>query len=380
MIAAVPGTTMLSIDPREQFLREFGSNSLSHSSLQEGMSFFLEPAYGYIAYSPIKADIERPLCLADPICSGDNLEQLIRLFLEKHKGATFIHITKQTATILSKLGFVINEIGVETIIDAQNFSLSGGGKEFLRSQRNRAAKDGLVVREQLCSEVPLQLLKQISSQWMATKVNGQELSFLVRPARFDDETDVRKFFAYKDDRLVGFNFFDPIYRGGQIIGYLDNTHRSVCEFSYSIADYINLEAMRQFKLEGKEIVSLGYSPLFALSDTGEFRYSQDLKKTLQYLYEHGNFLYDFKGAAFHKTRYRPGTEGCQDIKLYCACTNPVPIFHLDKVFKRCGIDPIRRLAEHGLRRILRFATRLLYFMTFRRSPDNCRPLNKAIVH
>jgi len=337
-------------DPREPFLNRYGSNSLSYSSLQKGMEFFLEPQYGYIAYSPIKADIERALCLADPICSSENQEQLIKMFLERHKGAVFLHLTKETATILNRLGFVVNEIGTETIIDIKKFSLAGGGKEFLRSQRNRAAKDGLIVKEQPCSEVPLEQLKQISAEWMAKKANGRELSFLVRPARYDDETDVRKFFAYQNDRLVGFNFFDPIYRGDRIIGYMDNTHRSVAGFSYSIPDCINLEAMHQFGLEGKELLSLGFSPLHALNDSGEFRYSFALKKALEVFREHANFLYDFKGTAFHKTRYRPGTEGCYEIKLYCACPQPVPIFHMGKVFKRCGIDPIRHVITRGVSR------------------------------
>jgi phosphatidylglycerol lysyltransferase len=350
MIEATVNTNKPTPDPREHFLQKYGSSSLSYSSLQKGMDFFLEPRYGYIAYSPVKADVERALCLADPVCSSENLEQLIKLFLEKHKGPVFLHITKATATVLNKLGFLVNEIGTETIIDIHNFSLAGGGKEFLRSQRNRAAKDGLAVREQPCSKVPLPELKQISTEWMAKKANGQELSFLVRPAIYDDETDVRKFFAYQNNRLVGFNFFDPVYRGGQIIGYMDNTHRSIGELSYSIPDCINLEAMHQFKLEGKEFLSLGFSPLHAISDCGEFRYSPSLKKALEVFRDHANFLYDFKGTAFHKTRYRPGTEGCHDIKIYCACPKPVPIFHMGKVFKRCGIDPIRHVVARGVSR------------------------------
>src|ERR1700733_7760488 len=109
--AYLEATKSLAIDPRQHFLKEFGSSSLSYSSLQEGIDFFLEPAYGYIAYSPVTADFERPLCLADPICSKNNLEQLVGMFLEQHKGAIFVHITRETAEVLSKLGFVINEIG-----------------------------------------------------------------------------------------------------------------------------------------------------------------------------------------------------------------------------------------------------------------------------
>jgi lysylphosphatidylglycerol synthetase-like protein (DUF2156 family) len=338
----------LSIDPREQFLREFGGSSLSYSSLQEGMDFFYVPKLGYIAYSPIKADFERPLCLAEPICARENLEELIRLFLEKHKGAVFLHVTKETATVLSKLGFSVNEIGVETIMDVQTFNLSGGGKEFLRSQRNRAAKDGLTVRELSSSEVPPGRLEEISAQWMTGKANNQELSFLVRPAKYEDETDVRKFYAFRNDRIIGFQFFDPIYRDGKVVGYLDNIHRSTNEVSYSVSDCINLEAMRQFKSEGRETLSLGFSALHALNDSGEFHFSSALKKILEYFDEHCNFLYDFRGSAFHKTRYRPGTDGCREIKIYVCVPTPVPIFHVDKVFKRCGVDPIKRLAERGI--------------------------------
>jgi phosphatidylglycerol lysyltransferase len=348
MIEDRSGTNEPKIDPRQQALRNFGGSSLSYSSLQEGLELFIDLAYGYISYSLLKTDIVRPLCLADPICSQENRQKLIEMFTQAHKGAVFIHITRETALTLSKFDFIINEIGVETIIDVQSFSLVGAGKEFLRSQRNRAAKDGLVIKEQLCSQVPTASIEQVSAQWMGTKVNGQELSFLARPAKFEDEPDVRKFFAYQNDRLVGFNFFDPIYRDGNVIGYLDNTQRAFSTYSYSIADCINLEAMRQFKLEGKEILSLGFSPLHAMNDNGEFRFSETLKKALEYFRDQANFLYDFKGSAFHKSRYRPGTEGCYEIKLYCACAPPVPILYLDRVFKKCGIDPIKRMFAPGM--------------------------------
>ena len=114
--ALTNATKKVTIDPRLDFLREFGSSSLSYSSLQDGMEYFLAPNYGYIAYSPIKDDIERALCLADPICSKENLEPLITMFLEKHKGAIFLHVTKETAVVLSKLGYLVNEVGVETVM------------------------------------------------------------------------------------------------------------------------------------------------------------------------------------------------------------------------------------------------------------------------
>src|ERR1700679_1973189 len=99
-------------DPRQELLREFGGSSLSYSSLQKGVDFFLDQAYGYIAYSLVKIDFERPLCLADPICSDTKREELLKIFMEQHQAPVFIHITKGTAERSKNLGFAINGVGV----------------------------------------------------------------------------------------------------------------------------------------------------------------------------------------------------------------------------------------------------------------------------
>ncbi len=335
------------LDNRMDYLSQYGTSSLSYSSLQEGLEYFLEPGCGYIAYALIRADAETPLCLADPICPLDKMEHLIRSFLQKYRTPIFAHISKPTAEILSKLGFLINEIGVETIMDAHEFTLNGSAKQFLRSQRNRAMKDGIVIKEQPHSAVSQQVLEQISREWMSKKVNKKDLSFLVRPVNYDDEIDVRKFFAYKGDRLVGFGVFDPIYSNGKVIGYLDNIHRESANVSYSVPDNIILEAMAQFKEEGKNILSLGFSAFYKVDDTGEFKFSERLGDIFRYLHENGNYLYDFKGAAFHKSHYRPGVEGCEEVKVYSACQNPVPIHHLDKVLARIGIHAVDQLVQAG---------------------------------
>ncbi len=228
----------------------------------------------------------------------------------------------------------------------QRLSLVCNKMRFLRKQVNKSKKDGLVVKEQLCSEVGADTLRAISQRWLRKKiVRSHELSFIVRPVVYTDEMDVRIFVAYKNDEPVGFNVFDPIYRSGQIIGYVPNHLRANNEGNnYSIQDIIIFEAIHKFKEEGKEIMSLGFCPLHKVNDSGEFRHSRVLKGLLQFAYEHANYLYKFKALAFHKSRYRPGSDGCKEEKVYCAYKDPIPLGLLPEIINLMGINLFEQIA------------------------------------
>jgi len=331
-------------DQRLTFLKKYGSSFLAYSSLQEGLDYYMQPDCGYIPYSLIGKDNTVPVCLGDPICPADRSQEIIKNFLERYDYPVFFHITNDMAHILSEMGFSVNEIGTEIVVDLQRFTLTGNKMRFLRKQIHKGRRDGLVVKEQLCSEVGEDVLKAISEQWLHKKVvHNQELSFVVRPVVYGDEMDVRIFIAYKDDCAVGFNIFDPIYRGGQIIGYVPNHLRATNEGNYSIQDWISFEAMRVFKQEGKEILSLGFCPLYKINDSGEFRYSRLLKTMFQFAYEHANYVYKFKALAFHKSRYRPGLDGCQETKVYCAYKNPARFSLLPEIVSLMGINVVEQI-------------------------------------
>ena len=182
---------------RLSHLKKHGRGSLAFSTLQDGIDYFLANARGYVPYS--KVIDSTPVCLSDPICAEAEKESLILQFIRKCKKAPiFLHINKHTAEILQKQGYHITEFGTETIIDVQTFSTTGSKKEFLRSQRNRAEKDGVKVVELNSSQISKNELLRISQEWLQGKaVNSNELAFLTRPVVFDDEAGVRKFYAMK---------------------------------------------------------------------------------------------------------------------------------------------------------------------------------------
>ncbi len=337
-------TTAFRIDK----LKQYGRGSLAYSSLQAGMQYYMNDKLGYCAYVPL-SDSEDSVCvLADPICSKENLRAFLDAFLLEKKDPIFLHASHDTAEILNERGFSVNELGVETIIEIQKFTLSGNKRQALRQARNNAKRDNLVCREVLSSDPEMRkAFRKISEDWMKHKVmNDSEMQFIVRPIVYVDEIDVRKFVALKGDTVVGFIIFDPIYENGKVKGYIANHLRSNLDRSYSVVDFILLEALDIFKAEGKEELSLGLSPLAKVDDSEEFRHSKLLSAHFKYSFEKANFLYNFKNLYRHKSKYRPELPGAHEEKVYCCMKTRFLLVRIYDVYSVLGFHPIKQIISH----------------------------------
>lgn len=329
-------------------LKQYGRGSLAYSSLQAGMQYYMNDKLGYCAYVPL-SDSEDSVCvLADPICSKENLRAFLDAFLQEKKDPIFLHASRDTAEILNERGFSVNELGVETIIEIQKFTLSGNKRQALRQARNNAKRDNLVCREVLSSDPDMRkAFRKISEDWMKHKVmNDSEMQFIVRPIVYVDEIDVRKFVALKGDIVVGFIIFDPIYENGKVKGYIANHLRSNLDRSYSVVDFILLEALDIFKAEGKEELSLGLSPLAKVDDSEEFRHSKLLTAHFKYSFEKANFLYNFKNLYRHKSKYRPELPGAHEEKVYCCMKTRFLLVRIYDVYSVLGFHPIKQIISH----------------------------------
>ncbi len=329
-------------------LKQYGRGSLAYSSLQAGMQYYMNDKLGYCAYVPL-SDSEDSVCvLADPICSKENLRAFLDAFLQEKKDPIFLHASRDTAEILNERGFSVNELGVETIIEIQKFTLSGNKRQALRQARNNAKRDNLVCKEVLSSDPEMRkAFRKISEEWMKHKVmNDSEMQFIVRPIVYVDEIDVRKFVALKGDAVVGFIIFDPIYENGKVKGYIANHLRSNLDRSYSVVDFILLEALDIFKAEGKEELSLGLSPLAKVDDSQEFRHSKLLTAHFKYSFEKANFLYNFKNLYRHKSKYRPELPGAHEEKVYCCMKTRFLLVRIYDVYNVLGFHPIKQIISH----------------------------------
>ena len=290
------------------YLKQHGSHCMAYTSLEPEMEYFEIQGLGYIAFIRFKhwlwAWKERKIVLADPVCDVENYQQIITAFIEKHPNVIFVEASKALAEALDKMGYQVNQFGVETEILLPDFDLKGKLRAKLRQWRNKCEREGVIVKEQLIEDCSNQEeINALSKAWLATK-GGRAFGFLVRPLREKNEPDVRYFWAYKDEQLIALAVFDPIYKDGEIIAYYHNMDRMIDTAPHGTSAFIILSAIDVFKEEGIEFVSLGMSPLYLQRGmTNEFNYHQFTRKSFWYAFEKLNFFYPFKGNASHKNKF-----------------------------------------------------------------------------
>lgn len=313
-------------EERMSYMRKYGNHCMSFSTLQPGMQFFDVPEKGFIAHRPIWG---AQLVLSDPVCDDKDREFIVRAFLQKYPNSAFIQITEPMAELMTgTFGCYATQFGIETRIDLLQWCLSGKKKQILRTAVNQANKQNVVIRE--CRED--ENYHQLSDRWMSTrKIKNREVGFLIRPMDMSYQKETRKFFAHIGDELIGFIFFDPVYQNGEIISYVPNISRFSHSFRQGIFYAIMVYAIEKFKNEGLKELNLGLSMLVLDVNDRDFE-SKTLKNIQRLVYRYGNFIYNFKGIEFTKSRF-----GGQVSKFYCAHARYLPVVKLLSVLKLSNV-------------------------------------------
>jgi len=234
---------------------------------------------------------------------------------------------------LDKLGYQVNLFGIENEIPLADFSLQGKVRAKLRQWRNKCLREGVSIKEACISRCEnLEEVKALSNAWLKNK-GGDGLSFLVRPFRLKKEKDVRYFWAYQNEKLIGFALFDPIYRDNKIIGYYHNIDRIAEGAPHGTSATILLQAIEIFKQENREKVSLGMSPMYVPNGLkNEFNYHPFTRKAFRYAFEKLNFLYSFKGNLTHKKKFA----GLQE-PIYISSTHGTGLREVFVMMKAIGM-------------------------------------------
>jgi len=290
------------------------------------MEYYIDDL-GYIAFTsvshPVFARKVKRIVLSDPVCAPEDYQKIVKNFLAENPRAAFAVISEQFAEALRPMGFKVNCIGFEPEIPVQTYNTRGNWKELdlIKRARNEAKREGIVIREEEHIEcVNPQQLQAITAKWIGTKkVNDREIWIYARRPVFESEEDVRKFVAYdKEGRVAGFVFYDPMYRDGQVLGYSANISRCDEQRFGRLATAVNMEAVEKFKTEGKEVLNLLLAPFVKLG-AGKFNDDLATKLFFQASERFGNSIYNFKGLAFHKSKYR-----CPEKSLYYASNSLMP--------------------------------------------------------
>lgn len=318
----------------QHYLKQHGRGCMAYSTLQPGLEYFIDDKLGYLAYLPLRHPLLAPgrlhVVLGDPIAAVADYEALLDRYLKKTAAAAtvFLEVNEDFASILSRRGFPVNELGVEWEIDLASFDseLKGPSFSHLRRWRNKALKEGVKVVEGSICALDQGELSALSADWLRRK-GGHEFIGLNRPLALQDEPDVRYLWATQHGRLLSLAVFDPMYRSGKVIGYLHNVSRVLSDAPHGTNDLIVLEALSRFQREGRELLSLGLSP-FALLEDGHYRGKPYLRRLFRFMFRHCPFVYPFEGNFFHKDKYRG-----RPLKVYLSSIPALNLYRVLGVFK-----------------------------------------------
>ena len=332
-VPAASATDTLSMHERSALLRRYGDFTLAYSAChQEGISHFGD-ADGWIAYAE---RLGYTFVLGDPMTSDDNRESLIRRFVSSYPNSSFIQVGHQTAAVLNRIGYRINAMGVDTLIDLDEFSFRGKRKERYRYAYNWLCTHGFRCFESTISEVRRPRLKRLSLAWRKTRpIRKREVCFLNRPMVFRDEVDTRLFFLTDStNQLFAFIGLDPLYRDGKVIGYVTTfKRRDPAGPSYSEQGLMKF-VIDQLKEERRQELHLGLSPLAQIAPH-EFRGNSSMGLVWSYAFNASwinRHFYNLQGHAAYKRRFRG-----EEIQTYFATKG---FFNYGRIFallRLCGV-------------------------------------------
>jgi lysylphosphatidylglycerol synthetase-like protein (DUF2156 family) len=318
---------------RLRALREFGNFALAYSAtFQAGLDYF-GGGEGFLAYKQVGSTA---FVLANPVAPIDGCEDLIRGFVSERSDVCFWQASRPVAKILEKIGFCVNEMGTETRIELGSYDFDGPRKRNFRRAINRAACCSYTIAERSVTSLDREELQTVSARWRQTRgVKNREMTFLTRPAILDDEVDVRKFFAFNQKGcLQAFAFFDPIYKAGDVVGYLCSAKRRLPEADTLVGYALLHRAIRTFQDEGKAMLSLGLSPLCGIEDK-ELSSNRLVSFGFRAVYRSRLFnelIYPLQGYAAHKGAFCGSAA-----QTYCAFKRGLALSQLVKMPRACNL-------------------------------------------
>lgn len=296
-------------DRRLELARQFGQSTIAYSTVcQPGLKYHGN-GDGFIAYGS-KWGFD--FALGDPVIANGQLDQMVSDFIDGRKRKPcFVNISHETAAALVNHGYYINQMGVDTWLELDEYDFRGKTKESFRYAANWLNRRGYRIQELAFSDIESGAVAQLSERWRATRtVKDREVGFLNRPLVLEDEPDVRRFFLFdKQDRLQAFIFLDPVYESGQITGYSTVFKRRDPEAPSYSEQGIMKHCVDRLKEERRKTLRLGLSPLAGLNDTE--RAFKKRNPLIHFGWSYGfkawwvnRYFYNLQGHAAFKRRFR----------------------------------------------------------------------------
>lgn len=329
-VAAIPDAG-LDRSARIEIARQHGDFTQAYSTaVQDGLRHF-GGRDGYIAYGIRMGSV---IALADPVAAADRRASLIADFVAAAERPCFAEISHDTATILSGLGYKVARLGFDTALDLARYDFSGKRMERIRHASHWLSRHGYGIVE--VDDLPDTEagLAKLSKAWRDSRpVNRREMAFLNRPLAFEPDPLMRRFVLVSPQGdAVALVWFDPVFSGGQAIGYVAAFKRRLPD-SPSHAEYgIMKRAIDVFREEGRSTIFLSLAPLADPGPSG-FAESAAFRRTTEAMFRSSlvnRRIFNIQGHAEQRRRFY-GSK----VPRYFAWAKGSPFVHFISLLRLC---------------------------------------------
>ncbi|MEZ5715513.1 MAG: bifunctional lysylphosphatidylglycerol flippase/synthetase MprF [Paracoccaceae bacterium] len=244
------------------------------------------------------------VAFGDPVGEAGEFEALCWAFSDlagkANCRAIFYEISGRNLPLWVELGFALNKVGEEAVVQLSEFSLQGRKFKTMRAAMNKREREGYAfeVLRAPHDAALMTRLGEISAAWMGEKT-GREKGFSV--GRFD--ADYLQLFdiatVRKEGQIVAFANV-MVAAGGASAGV--DLMRYLPEEASGLMEYMFLHLIEHFRAAGAQEFSLGMAPLAGLSERSVAR---SWNRFGRLIFRHGGAFYNFEGLRAFKQKFQP---------------------------------------------------------------------------
>ena len=205
---------------------------------------------------------------------------------------------------LLDIGFRVEKVGENAIVELSDFSLTGGARQKLRAARRRFVEKESAAFEVLApphAEALWAELRGVSDSWLAGH-GGKEKAFSL--GAFDPQYLARHPIAVvrKSGRIIAFANIWITHDSKR--GALD-LMRHASDAPRGLMDFLFTEILLWAQAQGLRTFDLGMAPL---SGMAEDQYASLFARIARLVHDHGEQFYGFKGLQAFKDKFGPRWE------------------------------------------------------------------------
>jgi phosphatidylglycerol lysyltransferase len=245
------------------------------------------------------------LVVGNPVGKESDITVLLQLFVDEcHINdwtVSFVHIDSTYKDQLINMGFELQKLGEEAVINIEQFNTITVRNKHFRNVNNRFEKQGFTAEiiAPPFSDNFVRTLRRVSDSWLALP-GKSERSFMI--GYFDPEYINRcSILVVKDDngQIIAFTNQVP---GTKTEANID-LMRHLADSPPNVNDFMFMRFFDEIQKQGFETANLGLCPLVGIDDIDES--TTVITNFMKFVYQNGNRFFGFSGLARFKSKFDP---------------------------------------------------------------------------